>query len=81
VYYRIDGVPLRDQVRCVEEHARRQGGQVVRGYRDEGPDARADRPGLKKAIAAAKRHGASLIVATLGQLGRDVRFLRTLFSR
>jgi DNA invertase Pin-like site-specific DNA recombinase len=78
VYYRIDDVPLSDQVRCVEEQTRRQGGQVVRGYRDQEPDARADRPGLKKAIAAAKRHGASLIVATLDKLGRDVRFLRTL---
>jgi DNA invertase Pin-like site-specific DNA recombinase len=78
VYYRIDHVPLSDQVRCVEEHARRQGGQVVRDYRDEEPDGRAGRPGLKKAIAAAKRHGAALIVATLDQLERDVDFLKTL---
>jgi DNA invertase Pin-like site-specific DNA recombinase len=77
-YYRMDDVPLSDQVLCVQEHTRRQGGQVVRGYRDQEPEARSDRPGLKKAIAAAKRHGASLIVATLDKLGRDVRFLRTL---
>jgi DNA invertase Pin-like site-specific DNA recombinase len=79
VYYRVHRVPLSDQVRCVEEHARRRGGEVVRGYRDEEPDGRrAGRPGLKRAIAAAKRHGAALIVATLDQLGRDVGFLRTL---
>jgi DNA invertase Pin-like site-specific DNA recombinase len=78
VYYRSNGVPLSDQVGCVEEHTRRQGGQVVRAYRDEEPDARPDHPGLKKAIAAAKRHGAALIVATLDQLGRDVHFLTTL---
>jgi DNA invertase Pin-like site-specific DNA recombinase len=76
VYYVVDDVPLGDQVRCVEKHTRRQGGQVVRDYRDQEPDARSDHPGLKKAIAAAKRHGASLLVATLDRLGRDVRFLR-----
>jgi DNA invertase Pin-like site-specific DNA recombinase len=77
-YYHVDGVPLSEQVRCVEEHVRRERGRVVQGYRDEGSVKGSDRPGLKKAIAAAKRHGASLIVATIHKLWRDERVLRRL---
>jgi hypothetical protein len=77
-YYHVDCVPLSEQVRCVEEHTQRHGGLVLRGYRDEETKARSDHPGLKKAIAAAKRHGASLIVATLHDLWRHPRFLRSL---
>ena len=49
----------------------------MKSYRDREPIKGPDRPGLKKALAYARRVGA-LIVATLEGLSRDVVFLRLL---
>src|SRR5690349_8745948 len=77
-YYRIDGIGLDEQVRCVESHAREAGGRILRSYRDEEPSVLPERPGLKRALAFARRHGATLLIATLHNLSRDIRFLRSL---
>ena len=42
---------------------------------------RADRPELKKAIAACKKHRAKLIIAKLDRLSRNVAFIATLMER
>ncbi len=77
-YFRVDGVGLAEQVRCVEEHARAAGGVVARRYRDDESGGKQDRPQLREALAAARSLGGELIVASLWGLSRDVAFLRTL---
>src|SRR4051794_23334211 len=77
-YYRVGGLSLDGQHRCIEEHVRRAGGRLLKGYRDEEPLVLPGRPGLRRALARAKRVGATLIVATFHGLSRDVLFLRML---
>lgn len=78
-YYRVrDGYDLRDQVQCVKEHVRNEGGEIIRSYRDEEKGRRPERRELHNALAYAKKRGASLIIATLKGLSRDVHFLRAL---
>ncbi len=77
-YYRVDGVKLAEQVRCVEEHAREVGGVVIASHRDDESGGKDDRPELVSALAEARRRGAALIVASLWGLSRDIAFLRAL---
>jgi DNA invertase Pin-like site-specific DNA recombinase len=78
-YYRVgDILDLEEQVKCVEDHSREVGGIVIKAYRDEETSRRPDRAELAKTLAYAKRNGASLIIATLKGLSRDVQFLRAL---
>ncbi|MEW4570713.1 recombinase family protein [Tautonia sp. JC769] len=77
-YFRVDGVGLAEQVRCVEEHAQASGGVIARRFRDDESGGVEDRPELRKALAYARSRGCELIVATLWGLSRDVAFLRAL---
>lgn len=77
-YFRVDGVGLAEQVRCVEGHARESGGILIGGYRDDESGGKEDRPELVKAIDLARAQGSTLIVASLWGLSRDVAFLRAL---
>jgi DNA invertase Pin-like site-specific DNA recombinase len=78
-YYRADGgYDLEEQVRCVEDHVRDAGGKVIKTYRDDETSKRPERPELSRALAHAKRSEATLIIATLKGLSRDVEFLRSL---
>jgi DNA invertase Pin-like site-specific DNA recombinase len=80
-YYRVGGGhDFDEQVRCVEDHARKVGGEVIKSYRDDETSKRPERPELRKALAYAKRKNAALVVATLQGLSRDVLFLKTLLD-
>jgi DNA invertase Pin-like site-specific DNA recombinase len=77
-YFRVDGLNLDEQARCVVQSARELAGEVVKSYRDKEPVKGYHRPELRKALSYAKRVGGSLIVATLEGLSRDLVFLRQL---
>jgi DNA invertase Pin-like site-specific DNA recombinase len=74
-YFRVDGVGLAEQVRCVEEHARTAGGVVARRFRDDESGGAENRPQLRKALAYVRTRGGTLVVASLWGLSRDVAFL------
>ena len=80
-YYRVGGGhDFEEQVRCVEDHAREVGGEVIKSYRDDETSKRPERPELRKALAYAKRKDAALIVATIQGLSRDVPFLKSVLD-
>jgi DNA invertase Pin-like site-specific DNA recombinase len=77
-YYRVgDPDDLAEQVRCIADHVAEARGELIKQYRDE-ESLRPERPALHRALAFSKRNQATLIVATLKGLSRDVHFLRTL---
>lgn len=78
-YYRVNNVDdLREQVACVKSHVKAEGSEIIRSYRDRETTRRPERLELRKALEYTKRNNASLIIATLKGLSRDVRFLRSL---
>lgn len=54
--------------------------EVVAQFQDVESGTRSDRPELAKAIALAKREGATLLVAKLDRLSRSVAFIATLLE-
>lgn len=86
-YYRVStkkqgesGLGLDGQVAAVEAYASAQGAEIVRAYREVETGKRADRPELLKAIAHAKRSRATLVIAKLDRLARNVAFLANLMD-
>jgi DNA invertase Pin-like site-specific DNA recombinase len=86
-YYRVStkaqgdsGLGLEGQVAAVAAHASREGGSIVRAYQEIETGKRADRPELLKAIAHAKRSKATLVIAKLDRLARNVAFLANLMD-
>jgi len=55
-------------------------GEVVASYTDIESGKRDDRPELTKALMACKRTGATLVIAKLDRLSRDVAFIATLMK-
>jgi DNA invertase Pin-like site-specific DNA recombinase len=74
------GLGLEGQTAAVEAYARGQGAEIVRTFREVESGKRADRPELVKALALAKRAGATLVVAKLDRLARNVAFLSRLME-
>jgi len=81
-YYRVStaqqgtsGLGLEGQVAAVEHYARDRGVAILRAYREVESGKRADRPELANAIAHARRSNATLVIAKLDRLARDVHFL------
>ncbi len=68
------GLGLEGQTAAVEAYARGRGAAVVRAYREVESGQRADRRGLLKALADARRSRATLVIAKLGRLSPDVAF-------
>lgn len=68
-----DGWGIEAQRRRVSEMA--QGSDLVAQFVEVESGSRSDRPELQKAIAAARKHKAVLLVAKLDRLARDTRFL------
>lgn len=86
-YYRVStkrqgksGLGLEGQKEALAEFAARNGGEIVATYQEVESGKRSDRPELAKAIAHAKRSKATLVVAKLDRLARNVAFLATLME-
>src|SRR4051794_40681889 len=86
-YYRVStaqqgasGLGLEGQVAAVEQYARARGSAILRAYREVESGKRADRLELAGAIAHARRSGATLVIAKLDRLARNVHFLAGLME-
>jgi DNA invertase Pin-like site-specific DNA recombinase len=86
-YYRVSteqqgrsGLGLDAQETAVQTFARQSGGRIVASYTEVESGKRSDRPELAKALAHAKRSKATLTVAKLDRLSRNVRFLATVLD-
>jgi DNA invertase Pin-like site-specific DNA recombinase len=69
------GLGLEGQQAAVSAYAASVGGEILREYREVESGKRTDRPELAKALAHAKRARATLVIAKLDRLARNVHFL------
>jgi DNA invertase Pin-like site-specific DNA recombinase len=74
------GLGIEAQRAAVEAHAKSQGANVAAWYKEVESGKRADRPELAKALAHARRSKATLVVAKLDRLARNVAFLSALME-
>lgn len=86
-YYRVStrkqgesGLGLEAQQACVADFARQGQHQIIAAYQEVETGKRADRPELAKAIAHSKRAKATLVIAKLDRLARNVHFLSGLME-
>ncbi len=86
-YYRVStrkqersGLGLEGQKAAVDSFAGSHGSRVLAEYKEVETGKRADRPELAKAIAQAKRSRATLVVAKLDRLARNVAFTSALME-
>jgi DNA invertase Pin-like site-specific DNA recombinase len=76
----ISGLGLEAQEAAVAAYAKATGGTIVRAYREVESGKKAERPQLAKALADAKRSRATLVIAKLDRLARNVHFLSGLME-
>lgn len=86
-YYRVStakqgqsGLGLEGQQSAVEAYCRQHGATIVKSYTEVESGKRADRPELAKALGHARLAGATLVVAKLDRLARNVAFLSALMD-
>jgi DNA invertase Pin-like site-specific DNA recombinase len=86
-YYRVStqkqgrsGLGLEGQQAAVEGYVGANGAKIAKAYTEVETGKRADRPELAKALAHAKCIGATLVVAKLDRLARNVAFLSALMQ-
>lgn len=86
-YYRVStakqgrsGLGLEGETAAVAAFAQTRGCDVLGTYQEVESGKRADRPQLVKALAHAKRSKATLVVAKLDRLARNVAFLSRLME-
>jgi len=86
-YYRVStkqqgdsGLGLEAQQAAVESYARQTGARILASYREVESGKLAERPELAKALAHARRNKATLVVAKLDRLARNVAFLSALMQ-
>jgi DNA invertase Pin-like site-specific DNA recombinase len=86
-YYRVStrrqgqsGLGLEGQQAAVAAYASTNSGQLVKSYTEVESGKRADRPELAKAIAHARLAKATLVIAKLDRLARNVAFLSALME-
>src|SRR5687767_2981985 len=86
-YYRVStkrqgqsGLGLEGQQAAVEAFAKQHGAKIVASYTEVESGKRADRPALAQAIPHAKLAKATLVVAMLDRLARNVAFLSSLME-
>jgi DNA invertase Pin-like site-specific DNA recombinase len=72
------GLGLEGQANAVETFAKQAGKPIVARYTEVETGKRADRPELAKALAHARRAKATLVVAKLDRLARNVAFTSAL---
>jgi DNA invertase Pin-like site-specific DNA recombinase len=84
-YYRVStkqqgdsGLGLEAQQAAVEAYARNAGARIAASYREVESGKLAERPQLTRALAHAKRSRATLCVAKLDRLSRNLAFLSAL---
>src|SRR6516162_271646 len=84
-YYRVStkrqgesGLGLDGQKAAVEAYARQSGARILASYREVESGKLAERPELARALAHALRSKATLVVAKLDRLARNVAFLSAL---
>lgn len=74
------GLGLDAQRKAVADYAGRSGGKIESAYTEVESGKRADRPELAKAIAHARRSKATLVIAKLDRLARNVAFVSALME-
>jgi len=74
------GLGMEAQQAAIDAYAARNGGNVVRLYIEVESGKKADRPQLAAALAHARRSKATLVVAKLDRLARNVAFLSALME-
>lgn len=74
------GLGLEAQAAAIAEHVRRNGAVVAAEFTEIESGRRADRPELAKALAACRAMRATLLVAKLDRLARNVEFLSALMN-
>jgi DNA invertase Pin-like site-specific DNA recombinase len=74
------GLGLEAQRAAVEAHANHVGASVVREYVEVESGKNNDRPKLAEALAYARRARATLLVARLDRLARNVKFIATVMD-
>lgn len=86
-YYRVStakqgqsGLGLEGQQAAVEAYCRQHGATIIKSYTEVESGKRADRPELAKALGHARLAGATLVVAKLDRLARNVAFLSALMD-
>lgn len=86
-YYRVStkrqeesGLGLEGQSAAVERFAQANGASIVCRYTETESGRKADRPKLAAALAHAKRSKATLVVAKLDRLARNVAFLSAIMD-
>lgn len=86
-YYRVStkrqgqsGLGLDGQKSAVESFAKQSGATIVAEYTEVESGKRSDRPKLHEAIGHAKLVGATLVIAKLDRLSRNVAFLATMME-
>jgi DNA invertase Pin-like site-specific DNA recombinase len=86
-YYRVStrqqghsGLGLEGQRAAVEAYAGQTGAQIRASYIEVESGKRSDRPELARALAHARRSRATLVVAKLDRLARNVEFLAKLMN-
>lgn len=86
-YYRVSterqgasGLGLEAQRNAVLQHMTREGGRISGEYVEVESGKRSDRPKLAEAIRECKRNKATLIIAKLDRLARNVAFIANLLE-
>jgi len=86
-YYRVStrkqgesGLGLEAQRSAVREYARQNRAKIIAEYTEVETGKRADRPTLEEALGHTKLSGATLVIAKLDRLARNVRFTAELME-
>ncbi len=74
------GLGLEAQRAAVEAFSRQHGGAIVASYVEVETGKRSDRPELAKALCAARKAKATLLIAKLDRLARNVAFIANLMD-
>jgi DNA invertase Pin-like site-specific DNA recombinase len=74
------GLGMEGQQAAIDAYAAQQGASVVRVYVEIESGRKSDRPELAKALAHAKRSKATLVVAKLDRLARNVAFVSAIME-
>ncbi len=72
------GLGLEAQAAAIADYARTIEGEILETVSEVASGSDNSRPGLTKALAAARKHKATLIVSRLDRLGRDAAYLLNL---